>query len=234
MDPEHRRELEQNDLVEFITHFRELWIKHGLKSLLIILVALSGLFAYRWNMDQTKLEHDRAWGDLDSATSPDSLRAVAKAHAVDGVAVHAYLRAADLSLAKALGQGQFISSVDDERGVDDAQRQELLDAAQQDYQRVVDDPSTHIAVRLNAMLGLAAVAEWRQQWDEARGIYEQVQQLAGDRYEKIAGQAEVRAAALDRAAMPVMFAPEPPPEETSESPDVAADAPATQPAESGD
>jgi len=215
MDSQHRHELEQNDLLEFITHLREWWIKNGLKTLLLVLAVMVCLFLYVMQKQKAKDTHDSAWGDLSSASSPESLRGVAKAHIEPGIAVHAYLRAADLSLAKALGQGQFIEKEGELPALDDAQRKQLLDSAGEDYQHIVDNQSAHTAVKLNAMLGLASVAEFRHQWDQARELYDRVQQMAKDKYQVIELEAKARADALDRAAVPVMFAP-PDPEPASD------------------
>jgi hypothetical protein len=71
-------------------------------------------------------------------------------------------------------------------------------------------------IRLNAMLGLAAVHETRHAWDDARALYDQIVEAAGDEYASIAATAKGRAAALDRATVPVRFAPEPPPVEAAD------------------
>lgn len=230
MDSEHRHELEQNDLLEFITHFREWWVKNGLKTLLMILAVTVGLFLYVMQKQKAKDAHDTGWGDYYSASSPESLRQVAKAHDIAGIQIHSYLRAADLALAKARGEGQFIEMEGQTTTLSDTEREELLASADQDYRHARDHENAHTAVRLNAMLGMAAVAESRRDWDKARDLYQLVQHQGKDRYEVIVAEAKARESALDGAAVPVVFAP-PEPEPQAEA--TSTETPATQPAESG-
>lgn len=217
MDSQHRHELQQSDLVEFIAHFGEWWSKHGIKTLLLLLVVVGAVFLYRMHRTRVERAHDAAWYDLASATSGDQYRGVARAHDVAAIHVLARLRAGDWALRKALAPDDGLGG--DERGAAsqpaddlDQRRQSLLADAEHDYQAVIDYPAAHPTLVLNALLGLAAVAESRAQWDKAREIYAQIQEQASSGQERLAQIAARHAAVLELAAKPVIFAPESTPE----------------------
>ena len=217
MDAEHRHELHQNDLAEFLANFGEWWSKNGLRTLLIIFLAVGAVFLYRLHRTSAERAHDELWNDLALATSAAQYRGVAKSHDNPTIQALAYLRAGDLELRKAIAPAE---KPDVDETADDLaeRRKKLLDAAEQDYNAVVDNPAAHTAMKLNALLGLASVAESRSSWDEAKEIYQQIQEQASAGYEGIAKIALRRSEALDRAAVPVAFAPDPPPE-PAEDPD---------------
>jgi len=239
MDSQHRHELHQNDLAEFLTHFREWWIKHGLRTLLIILVVVIVIFLRQTRSARVEDAHDSAWYDLAKATSPEAYLQVAKSHDVPTIKTLAHLRAADLSLAKLTsGAGPAdLDAPDGDQGaaLTDEQRQRHLDQAEQGYSYVISDPEAHHVMKLNAMLGLAALAESQGDWDAARQWYEQVQSKCSSGCDAIAAIAKSRTAALQRAAIPVVFAPDPPspPEvEAAQAPEVEpAQAPEAKPAQ---
>ena len=290
MDSQHRHELQQSDLAEFIAHFGEWWRKHGFKTLLLLLIVVGAAFIYRTYRTGVANTHDRAWFDLDQATSADQYHGVAREHDVPAIRALAHLRAGDWSLRRALAPDLEVTSGDlkggkqttgagstgdenadptaigdentdavatgdentdaaatGDEGTDAAaieaaeakaaamaaaiekRRQELLADAEQDYQAVVDDPAAHSVLRLNALLGLAAVAESRQQWDQARALYQQVEQQASSGQERLKELASRHAAALDRVAKPVIFAPEPPPASQPASLELPAEIPDAAP-----
>ena len=211
MDAEHRHELHQNDLAEFMAHFGEWWSKHGLRTLLIVFVAVGAVFLFRLHRTSEQRAHDQVWNDLAQATSAAQYRGVARSHDNPTIQALAYLRAGDLELRKAIAPVE--KPAEDDEPADDPteRRKKLLDAAEQDYNAVIDNPAAHTAIRLNALLGLASVAESRLSWDEAKEIYQQIQDQASEGYEGIENIALRRVGALERAAIPVVFAPDPPP-----------------------
>ena len=212
MDAEHRHELHQNDLAEFMAHFGEWWSKHGLRTLLIVFVAVGAAFLYRMHRTGADRAHDQAWTDLDQAASAAQYRTVAKSYDNPAIQALAYLRAGDMALQKAITPAEKLDADDDETADELAERRtRLLDAAERDYNAVVDHPAAHKVIKLNAMLGLASVAESRLSWDKARQIYQQIQDQAPAGNDGLAKIASRRAAALERAAMPVVFAPDPSP-----------------------
>lgn len=219
MDSEHRHELQQNDLAEFIANFKEWWQEHGMRTLLTILVIVAVASLWVSHKSSVKAAHDRAWGDLYQATSPEALRNVADSHDDVGIRLMARLRAGDLALSQVVlpdsarsGQVAEVDLPETENQLTDQQRQQLIDTAQEDYQAVLEHPGAADVMKLNALLGLASVAEMRGSWDEARSRYDAAIEIAGNRYQRIAAVAEARAAAIDRIARPVIFAPELEPE----------------------
>ena len=219
MDSQHRHELQQSDLANFLTHFGEWWRKNGLRTLLILLVVVGGTFIYRMRLTRVEQAHDAAWYDLSQATSADQYRGVARSHDLPAIHAVAHLRAGDWALRKALAPDNPLDAVaaGGEGGVTpkpvdtaEQRRKRLLDGAEQDFQAVLDYPAAHLTLKLNAWLGLAAVAESRGEWGKANEIYDKVQAEAGAGQERISRLAAGHAAALDRVQEPVIFSPEPP------------------------
>ena len=221
MEADHRHELQQNDLAEFLKNLGQWWSKNGLKTLLIVFIAVAAMFLYRLHRTGAERAHDEAWRDLSRATSADQYRGVARSYENPAIQALAYLRAGDMTLLKtmmpdepAAEDGEDDPSQD--AATPDQTREEMLDSAEADYNAVLGNPEAHKLIKLNATLGLASVAESRMLGDEARKVYQQIQDQAGAGYEHIAMIASKRAAALDRAATPVVFAPEDPVEPKTE------------------
>jgi len=123
----------------------------------------------------------------------------------------------------------------------------LIDQAERAYNRVINeftDRPMDVAV---ARLGLAAIAEERGQFDQAKAIYEAVSGLEGAALLPMANLAKVKLENIDHYGEPVTFAsPPPPPPPTTQplneliippaptsaptSEPAAAPAPTTQPA----
>ncbi len=212
MDADHRHELKENDLAEFITHFGQWWSKHGNKLLLSALVISVVILGRQWLHTRSAAAQENAWADLAGATSPDSYRLVALSHDNPTVRAMAYLRGADLLLNEAVaGPG------DDDNTANDSAKltaQQSLQEAAAMYNQVIQDNQAPLAFHLNAGLGLAAVAEGQRDWPQAKQLYEQVIDQAGAAFPTIAHQAQARLDMLDRLREPVVFAPDPPKEDT--------------------
>lgn len=221
MDADHRHELKENDLAEFLAHFGEWWQKHGTKLTLIVLVIVAAYAGKRLIDARSSTAMEQAWGDLATSTSPESYQFVAQSHDMPAVRALANLRGADLLLA------QVTVPPDDEPNAQTATadappdnadpHQALLDAAAM-YQRVIDDPAAGLAFKLNAHLGLAAVAESFHQWGQAKQHYNTVVDLAGPAHAAIATRTRTRLGMLDRLDKPVLFAPDPEPAAEPDSP----------------
>jgi hypothetical protein len=221
MDADHRHELKENDLAEFITHFGEWWQKHGTKLTLIVLVIVAAYAGKRLIDARSSTAMEQAWGDLATSTSPESYQFVAQSHDIPAVRALANLRGADLLLAQVAvppdDEPNAQAATADAPPNDADPEKALLDAAAM-YQRVIDDPSIDLAFKLNAHLGLAAVAESFQQWDQAQQHYNTVLNLAGPAYTAIANRTQTRLGMLDRLDKPVVFAPDPEPAAEPASP----------------
>lgn len=93
-----------------------------------------------------------------------------------------------------------------------AARNQRLDRAEAMYRRVVDE-AEHDAFRANALLGLAQVAETREQWDAARGYYDRAEALADEAdLPEVASLAAHRRGMLDKLQQPVTIVDAPAPD----------------------
>lgn len=236
MDSKHRHELEQNDLVVFLTHFNEWWNKYGQMTLIVVLVAVGAFTAMRFYNYNKMQAHENAWGGLAQSTSPESYRATA-AENKGAVKALALLRGADLLLAQATvpqnasedmtAQAEAVKPAAEGAATDpeatpaspvkvslEAPKVQdpaaMLEDAGKMYQAVVDDASVHVVLRINAMLGLASVAEAQGKWDAAGQAYDKAYDLAGSEYVVLAKQASGRKARLADISKPVVFAKDAP------------------------
>lgn len=194
----------ESELTEFASGFGRWWNRYGNTALLLVLLASAAFLAKRWYDHRAAAAHEEAWSELAGSTSPDSYRQVAESTDDPTVRALAYLRGADLLLTKAT-TSSAASDADSTSSRDRA----LHDAAAM-YQRVIDEQNIHKVYGLNARLGLAAVAEARGDWAQARENYQAVLQGAGEGYSSIAAQAKGKLATLDRLASPVVLAAPPP------------------------
>lgn len=218
MDADHRHELKQNDLEEFLHHFKEFWAKWG-QTITIGLLLIVLIYTGKTFLDtRRETRRERALADLATSTSPEALLALAEEVGDPAVRVRALLRAGDLLLVSVVAppredDGQVVTPLDP------SQREQRLTQAAAVYRQVVEEAPAPLFAH-NARLGLAAVAETQGQWDEARRQYEAVRDQAAALFPAIAQQARARLAMLDRLTEPVVFAPP----EASATPD-APDAP---------
>ncbi|MCC7146885.1 MAG: tetratricopeptide repeat protein [Phycisphaeraceae bacterium] len=218
MDSEHRHDLKENDLAEFVRHFGQFWEKWGNTLLMGVLVVLLVVVANQYWRDRTVRLREEAWGQLHEETSPAGLKDLAENTGNKTVKALASLQAADL-LMSGNGADQAGPTTAPAVKTEEQKQQDLADAEQL-YQAVLDQAEVGEVIRLNARLGLASVAEAKKSWDQARKLYQQViADAEAAKQEGLAIQARGRLAMLDRLSEPMPFAPEP----------VAADTAATQP-----
>ncbi|MEX0774822.1 MAG: hypothetical protein WD042_03805 [Phycisphaeraceae bacterium] len=241
MDADKRHELEENELASFLVGAKTWWAKHGTRVLSVLLVIVVAWFG--WNLYQKRAREARetAWSNLANATSPEALKQAAQSYADPAYQAMAWLKAGDLLLGRAItppeappeagAAGTPTTQPADPAPVSDPAAD--LDEAETLYEKVLGRAEADPVFKLNARLGLAAIAETRGHSDEAAQQYELIQKEAGEHYEAIAQQAKARQARLVELARPVVFGAEPPPEapkgpEAPEAPD-APTAPMTQP-----
>ncbi len=209
MDADHRHELKENDLAEFLRHFGQWWGKYGNTLLIALLVVVAVFTGVRMLNAKALTDHEDAWRDLAQTDSPQGLRVVAESYKDPAVRTLAHLWGADALLVQAA------------RPADNEQEQiAALDTAALTYREVIDGDTPHPLYALNARLGLARIAEARGDWDEAAQLYQIVIDQAGDANSTIRAQAGRGLAMLDRLAIPVVFGPDP-----------VSTSPTTQPAE---
>lgn len=225
MDSEERHELKENDLAEFFRNFGQWWSQYGNTVLIAIIIVAGGITAYNLYNARTEQQHDQAWGDLMAANTPEAYAQVAETHANPVVQSLAHLRGADLYRRRAIGRYPATDAVDevaadesaqatdtgetDEAGEQPDATEDLAQAAAL-YRRVLEQNAAALPAvyRVNALLGLAAVAESQKQWDEARGYYDQAIELADQQLPQLAEQARDRRELLDELRRPIVFAPE--------------------------
>ncbi len=201
MDSDHRHELKDNDLYEFILNFKDFWAKHGNTIMWAVLIAASLFAAIRFYNHHQWQKHESAWSDLAASAvadgSPDVLATIAREYDDPAVKALAYLGAGDLRLNQAI-KGD---------AADDAATKAAADYRQ--ALSVATGPE-QLLYRLNARLGLAAALEQSREWDAAREQYEKVIQEAGTRYAHLAAIAQSSVELLREVQSPVVFGPEPP------------------------
>lgn len=229
MDSKHRHELEQNDLVIFLTHFNEWWTKYGQLTLILVVIVLGSFTAVRFYNYNKMQAHEKAWSGLAQSTSPESYRATASENS-GAVKALALLRGADLLLAQAtVPQTKTdVADMTDTTATEKTDTGEatqpkvevaapqvqdpkvMLEDARTMYQAVADDKNVHVVLQINGLLGLASVAEAQGDWDTASKAYDSAITKAGTTYAVLAQQATGRKARLDELKEPVQFAKDAP------------------------
>lgn len=238
MDAEHRHELKENDLAEFLANIGPWWAKYGNRLLAVVLALAVGLAAIRWVQSDRATAREQAWRDLADTTSPDGYRAVAQSHADPSVQALAYLRGADLLLARASAPRQDQAKTQPAPATDgstppapdETDTSVDLENAALMYQQVLDNAQAHTIFKLNARLGLAAVAENRSDWSQAKRQYDEIIDEAAGGHGAIAHRARTRSAMLDQLKKPVAFRIDPAP---TPSPNVPTPSEPDNPADQG-
>lgn len=208
MDSEHRHELKENELAEFFRNFGQFWNKWGNSLLLVVLVVLVAVVAIQMVTGHRYREHEQTWESLEFEQSPAGLAAVAESVNDPHVRALAHLRAGDALLRTEPSLGAA-----DELGVetstlDTATRRRKLTEAAGHYEAVREATGVDPIYKVNALLGLAAVAEGLEQWELAGQRYDQVMAEAGEIDQPaLAEHAQQRAKMLDRLREPMTLAP---------------------------
>lgn len=205
MDSQHKQELKQNDLQNFVTHFGEWWGKHQTKVLLIAIVAAVSILGVRWMKASAAAKHDATYYDLNISTSPADFKAIAADAGSDSIRAIAALRAGDLLLQEAT-----IPSTDANEDVTPKQREAKLEEANNLYKQVVSLDQNSL-LTLNARMGMASVAESLGKWEDAAKVYESVKAEAAESNPIFAQRATAKLALIDRVKTSPTFAPEPKP-----------------------
>ncbi|MBI1369305.1 MAG: hypothetical protein GC162_11715 [Planctomycetes bacterium] len=205
MDSQERQELKQNELEEFLLHFKEWFSKHFANTLLIILLIIAGVMFARWYSGREKRALETAYGELANAPDPfGKIEVATRYESLPGFAGVARLDAADMLLQQALGlTGDTATAAPN---ADEKKR--YLEQAQKQYQLVIDSSKSAIQV-FNARFGLAAVSETLGDFDKARQQYQQVEKDAGETWPVYGAQAKQMLADMDDIKSPVSFPPAP-------------------------
>jgi len=205
--PHGPEETETNETWHTIRDWWRQWGNTVLTAIIIVALIVAG---YRFYTARQAQQHNAAWRDLATATSPDTLMNVAESHEVGAVSTLAKLRAADL-----LNDQAVTPATSDDQNQTAG---EMLERARRLYEGIVSNENASPVIRANALLGLGAVAESQGNLEQARKQYQQLMELTRQPgLDHLAQQAESRLALLDQLSEPVVFA-----------------APATQPAGPGE
>ena len=171
------------DFIEFLR-------KYSTPLLLVVAVAAAGFFAYRKYEERKSNTRDEARAQLASALeggepSPEALVAIADSfEGVDAVSSEALLYAAEAHLRAAtrgvkpgsqLASDGTLSSPED--ALTPEERDAELAAAKSLFDRVIaENPQRdRTVIRLYAMWGLAAIAESKSDFAQAKQLYEQIE-----------------------------------------------------------
>lgn len=193
----HHTEAELEDSGEFSNFFKDVaafWERFGTLFVGVLAVAALIFAGYNLITKRAIAAKQNAWIDLYGSASPESLQLVVDTTKSPVVKTVANLRAGDLLIAESRTADQ-----------DDAQA--ILGKAADHYQAAFDG-SPHTLYKLNALDGLAVVAESNFETEKARGHYEEIKKLATDQFPYWVSIADRRLSLLTEIAEPVVFAPE--------------------------
>ena len=229
MDRSRLKQIEQSDLTEGrVNQDFVYWLKSkGVNWLLVVLAALCVyMVVVRWKQHGMQKQTD-AWEALATADLPRSLEDLAAEYDdVDAVPELALMTAARRylhSVRAGAALNTAATPTPDPQNpnppppptepLTEQQRGEYLDEAERLYQAALaslqsfekDAPATAL-LRINALEGLASVAEAQGDAEAAKKYYNQAAEAAGDDFPKLASQARSRAESVENtvqvAALP--------------------------------
>ncbi|MEX0655013.1 MAG: hypothetical protein WD534_00520 [Phycisphaeraceae bacterium] len=209
MDSEERHELKENDLAEFFSNFGHWWENYGNVVLLVLVIAAGSFAGYRLYSAWSTEAHEMAFADLAATTTAAGYSDIAEEHRHPTVQALAYLRGGDAAMDQAVRPRETAEAEDTSEEADAAgmSRAQALDRAEAMYRRA-QETARQPVFRVNALLGLAQVAETRGQWDQATRYYQQAEEAAAAaELPGLANQARQRHALVERLQQPVVFAP---------------------------
>lgn len=225
MDQNRLKEVHQTDLIEGrINEDFVDWLKtKGPTWLLMILIGVGGYLAIvRWKQHKTQ-HFVEAWVALSECTLPGAFEDVAERYAdVPGLPQEAKRAGAGVLLS-AVVTGRPLTADPDPAAtappMSEQERLEYLARAERLYREVLEDDDLSLAMTLhavNAMQGVAVIAESRGDIAEARTWYENAAQRAEPFYPQLAKWARQRSETADQYAeavsLPTRAAlPSPPP-----------------------
>ncbi|MGD9689341.1 MAG: hypothetical protein AB7K52_07970 [Phycisphaerales bacterium] len=201
--------------------FVDLLKKYSTPVLLIVCVVALGYVGWDRYTKHRQQVLDTAWLDLEKAVqsrSPDSLLAIAQEHAGEkGIPLIARTEAAEVLLNAAFASVRPGAGFKPDGSLEDAedalspeQKERQIDRAAEEYAKVLaatqgnGDLAIH---RIRALFGLAAIAETRGKWDEAKSRYEEVIAVAKARDLKIGDAAQKLIDTMEEAkTAPRLFA----------------------------
>ncbi len=196
------KELHTSQMTESAVN-RELleWLqKHGWNILLAVLLLILAGRGWLWMKERRVMALNEAWADLAGAGGVAPLLDVAQRHeGVGSISELARLRAADIHLRTlSTNVSETTPGEDADAPIEpmtEQEREDLLGALERLYQEVADSTETDAgkrSLRLQALFGLAAVAEMRGDTARAEELYVQVQSEATGAHEAFSTLAQGR------------------------------------------
>ncbi|MEE9404000.1 MAG: hypothetical protein V3V20_03845 [Algisphaera sp.] len=198
IDPNDPHAPSPGEVTEFIDDVKRFWALNGgwiATSLLIFAVVFGG---YRLIAGRSAAAREAAWSDLHGVNTQSLIDLVTENPSNPAVETLAQLRGGDLAL------DEHHKLADPQAGP--AASKDLLAKAKARYQAALLS-APHPIYKLNALEGLAIVAESQRNVETARQHYETLKQTAGDRFPHWTTRADRRLALLDQLPAPVVFAP---------------------------
>lgn len=194
---------EESDLQRFLRNARDFMEEHGTRTLLMILIVLLLIVGFQWYTGREERAREAGYTDLALATSPLGKQDVARRYEhVPGLPGKAYLEAAELLMAEAMGMPTEPGV--EPRELTEEERQEHFERAAELYQRVIDRRHSTLQV-LNARFGRAAVYENLGDFEAASAEYERITEEAAAEWPALAELAGDFETDLPRIAQPVRF-----------------------------
>ena len=196
LDPNDPHAPAPGEVREFLDDARRFWAVNG--TWIATTLCVFAVVYFGWNFYQSRQAStlENAWADLYGVNSQSMIDLVAEDPGTPAVETLALLRGGDI----ALNEHQKLAEPEADAGA------ELLSLAESRYTAALDAAPADL-YRLNALEGLAVVAESRRDADAARGFYEQLKQAAGDRYPQWVARTDRRLERLADLPGPVAFAP---------------------------
>lgn len=209
-DKKRLRQVQQQDLTESrLNDDFVFWLKtKGVNYLLILLVAACVWMGWNWFKERKEAERNRAWNDFAQATLPQAYDEVARLHpTTDSVALLSWIRAGDAHLREIqtglIGASSLVPGpnglLPDAQALDAEALTIARTSADAYYARVLENAGSgegHVAFRVAALFGRAAVAESKNDLTNAKLFLEQAAALAEGPYPAYAALAKVRLESL--------------------------------------
>lgn len=199
----------EGEFSSFFSDIKAGYEKIGTPVVGIIAIAAIVFAGYNLITKNREVALQNAWLDLSLSNSPESLEVFIEDTKNEAVRTVAHLRAGDLLLAESRTASE-----------DDAAA--ILATAATHYQAALDD-APHLIYELNALDGLAVIAESNYDTAKASELYTQIKSKAEGEFPYWVNLAENRLALLPQLSEAVVFAPEAV-EESSDAVDLTAPA----------
>lgn len=218
MDSEHRHELKESDLANFLAKTGSLWKRHGLKAMVVVLVALLAILITRASHQRKLALHDQTWSALGTATTPKEL--------LDRVGQFEDPTARALAYLSVASAYNASAALPDATRDDGGHREKSLGQASNMVDELLNSDDVPDLIHLNALLLAAAIEENRGNFDAATERYNQVLAHGTIKNEPaIAQRARFRLAFIPTLQTPQPFGAEPVQDNTPAVPGEAVSAP---------